>query len=98
MIAFDTLNPAKHGRMRPPAIPEKLDHGNYNRERNAGNGAEHSYTREAGHREPKLPALIAIDAAEVGHFNQANRGRDDDRSQSCVRQMLERVGRQPEQQ
>jgi hypothetical protein len=43
------LDTTEHGRMRAPAVPEELDHGNYDREPNARNGAKHGYTREAGH-------------------------------------------------
>src|ERR1700739_2337828 len=61
VIALDTVDTAQHGRMRAPAIPEKLDHCNHNCERNAWNGAEHSHPREAGHRKPELPGLDEID-------------------------------------
>ena len=66
VIALDAFDAAQHGRMRPPAIPEKLDYGDHDRETDARNGAEHGDADEARHRKPELPALDAIDAAEVG--------------------------------
>jgi len=65
VIALDTIDAAQHGRMRPPAIPQELNHGNHDCERNARNGAEHGHTHEASHRKPELPALDVIDAAQV---------------------------------
>ena len=47
-------------------------HGNANRERDARNGAEYRDAGETGHGKPELPALNAIDAAQVGHFDQAD--------------------------
>jgi hypothetical protein len=72
VIALDTFDAAEHGRMRAPTVPEELNDGNYNRESNAGNGAEHGHAREANNRKPELPALDAIDSSQVGHFDQAD--------------------------
>ena len=98
VIALDVIDAAEHRRVRTPAVPEELDHGNDDRERDARNGAEHGHAREADHRQPELPALDAIDAAQVGDFEQADRRRDDDGGQRGVRQMLEQRGREQQQQ
>ena len=68
MIALDAIDSAEHSRMWSPTVPKELSYGNYDRESNTGNGAERGHTREASHREPELPALDAINAAQIRHF------------------------------
>ena len=69
--------------MRTPAIPEELDHGDHDRERDAGDGAKQSDTRETDHRQPELPALDAIDATQIRDFEQAD-GRGDNDGRKAV--------------
>ena len=65
MIARHRVDAAEHCRVRPPAVPQKLDHGDHDRERDAGDGAKDGDTREAGDRQPEFPALDAIDPSKV---------------------------------
>jgi hypothetical protein len=57
----EVFDPAQHGKNGDASVPQKLNHGDHDCERNALNGAEHRYTREADHRQPELPALNSID-------------------------------------
>ena len=66
VVALDLIDPAEHRRVRTPAVPEELDHGDHDRQRDARNGAEHRHSGEADDRQPELPALDAVDAAQVG--------------------------------
>ena len=72
VIALHLIDAAEHGRMRTPPVPQELDDGNDNRQCDARNGAEYRHAGEAGDGKPELPALNAIDAAQVGHFDQAD--------------------------
>src|SRR4029077_8173644 len=78
VIALNAFDAAEHGRMRAPAVPEKLNHGNRDRKSNTRNGTEYGYARKAHHRKPELPALDAIDSSQVGHFDQADGCGDND--------------------
>src|SRR5262249_16741884 len=72
VIGADPINTAEDSRMRPPAVPEKFDHGDENGEADSGDRTQHGHTCKTGHRKPELPALYAIDTAEVSEFEQAD--------------------------
>jgi hypothetical protein len=67
--------------MWPPAVPEELDHGDHHCNPDAANRAEDCDACKAGHREPELPALDSIDAAQIGDLDEAD-GRSDELSSS----------------
>ena len=84
--------------MRTPAVPQEFDDGDEDRETNAGDHPEYRDTNEANDRQPELPALDAIDPPEVGDLDQADGGGDDDGSERRIRQVLQQVRRDHEQQ
>ena len=67
------------------------------RQADSGDGTEHGHADEADDRQPEFPALNAIDPAEVGHFDQADRRGDDDGGQRGSRQVLQEIGRSDQQ-
>jgi hypothetical protein len=48
VIPLDLIDAAEHGRVWSPTVPEELDDGNDNRERDARNRAERCHAGETG--------------------------------------------------
>src|SRR4030095_7431098 len=61
MVTGNIFNAPQNSIMRAPSIPQKFNHGNYDRQTNSGNGAEYSHSQKANNGQPKFPSLNAID-------------------------------------
>src|SRR5262249_56050201 len=72
VIAADTVHSAQHGEVRPPSVPEKLDHRDDDRQADSGNGAEHRHADEADDGQPEFPALDAKDATQISQLDQTD--------------------------
>ena len=78
--------------MRPPAVPEELDHREHDREADARDRAEYGHAGKAADGQPELPALDAVDAAQVGDLDQPDGRGDHDRGQRRVGRSCSRSG------
>ncbi|MCY1424541.1 hypothetical protein D9M71_402910 [compost metagenome] len=74
--------------MRTPAIPEKLDHGDNNRQTDTRDRTEHHHPDKAGNRQPALPTLDTVDPLQVLDLEQANSGGDHHGGKRAVGQVL----------
>ena len=92
VIAGDAVGAAENGGMRPPAVPQELDDGDDDGKANSGTAPSTATPTKHTYRQPELPALDTPDAAEVGHFDQADRRGDDDGGKCRRRQMLQEIG------
>src|SRR4029079_19274610 len=70
VIAFDAISPSQHRRVRPPAIPEEFNDGDYDSERDARDCAQNCDARKTKHRKPELPSLYPKDADEIVDFDE----------------------------
>src|SRR5512139_453550 len=98
VVALDALRTSEDGRVRAPAVPQEFDHGDHDRQADAGNRAEHRHADGADDGQPELPALDAQDPAQVGDLDQADGGSDHDGGQRAGGQVLQQVGRHHQQQ
>ncbi len=98
MVTAQPIRPAKHRVMRPPAVPQELDHRHHHGNADTGNGTEHCHADKAGERQPELPLLHAEDTLEVGKLEQPQCSGNHHRSQSAVGQVLHQIGRYQQQQ
>ena len=98
VVALDPLGLPQHRGIRPPAIPQKFDDGDHDGQPDALDRTEHGHADGADDRQPELPALDAINAPQVGDFNQADGRRDHDRCQCAAGQTLQQVRRHHQQQ
>ena len=98
VIALQALGATQDRGVRPPAVPQELDHGNHDRQPDAGNRAQHRDADRTDDRQPELPALDAKDSREVGDLDEANGRGDHDCSQCTGGQMSQEVRRHQQQQ
>jgi hypothetical protein len=87
------IDAPEHGGVRPPAVPQELDHRDDDRDPDAGNRAEERDAGEADDRQPELPSLDAVEPPQVANFEETDGGRNDDGRERGIGQVLQQVGR-----
>src|SRR6185295_20275761 len=65
VVAADAVDSAQHRVVRSPAVPQKFDDRDDDRQADAWNRSERSNANEADDRQPELPALDAETAGQV---------------------------------
>src|SRR5678815_4465739 len=91
MVAANTLDPAEHCVIWPPAVPKKFNKRDYNCDSNSGNNSEFSNACKANDGKPEFPLLLMVDATQIGEFEQADRRSDHYRSECAARHILEQI-------
>jgi hypothetical protein len=92
VVALHVVYAPEHRRMRPPAVPQELEHRDGDGEADALDRAERDDAEEARHRQPELPPLYPIDAPQIGELEHLDRRRNHHRRERRHRQVCEQVG------